>query len=253
MGAQISGAAYPVQISYTEEGHAVGSYSTFSGKRVRLTVKVPKLIDPEYLKQEIGTTAHEWGHLFDHLNGERRLLSYTFDNNALPNAIKNARPMSERVRKIIDAAVSDGINASKLARDAAMAEIDAVSAEISKALSERNFAEYARLDKKRSALWRNMERTADKASRQAHNGRNAIEDIYDAISGGKLRDKTSGLYGHGSRYYGNNPGGENAAAETIANYCSLALAYPDLFQLMAEEQPEIWEACGNIVKAMIGG
>ena len=97
-----------------------------------------------------------------------------------------------------------------------------------------------------------MAQDASKASRKAHNGMNAVEDIYDAISGGKLRDRTMGLYGHGSSYYKNNPAGENAATETLANYCNLALAYPELFNMMAEEQPEIWSACGNIVKAMIG-
>ena len=39
---------------------------------------------------------------------------------------------------------------------------------------------------------------------------------------------------------------------TLSNYRNLALAYPELFNMMAEEQPEIWSACGNIVKAMIG-
>jgi hypothetical protein len=160
--------------------------------------------------------------------------------------------MSERIKKLIEDAVKDGLAAEKAAMDAINADIDAINDEISNALKARDYSEYTRLSKLRDKLWKDSARTASKASRKAHNGRNAIEDIYDAISGGTLRDKTRGMYGHGSKYYRNNPGGENASAETIANYCSLALAYPDLFELMAEEQPEIWEACGNIVKAMIG-
>jgi hypothetical protein len=252
MGAQVSGAAYPVKISYTEDGHAVGSYRTYSGKIVRLDVKVPKVIDPEFIQQEIGTTAHELGHLFDHLNGDRYVLSYTHNNRALSKALENARPMSDRIRKLIDDAVREGNTASQLAMDAAKAEIEAISNEITKALSARDFTTYTKLAKQRDKLWKDASRAAEKASRKAHNGRNAIEDIYDAISGGTLRDKTNGLYGHGSRYYKLNPGGENAATETLANYCSLALAYPDLFKLMAEEQPEIWDACGNIIRAMLG-
>jgi hypothetical protein len=256
MGEQVSGATYPVTISYTAAGHAVQTWvRSFGGPPVRLNVKVPKLIDPEFVRQEIGTTAHELGHLFDQLNtdpGRIGPISSYNDGSALPKALRNARPMSERVKTLIADAVREGKAAEQLALDTAKSEIDAITAEISKALNEKNYSEYNRLAKQRNALWKNASKAASKASRKAHNGRNAIEDIYDAISGGTLRDRTPGMYGHGSTYYGHDPGGESAAAETIANYCSLALAYPDLFQLMAEEQPEIWEACGNIIKAMLG-
>lgn len=253
MGAQVDGAAYPIKISYTDDGHAVSEWTYgVGGRRAELTVKVPKLNAPEYIRQEIGTTAHEWGHLFDHMNAERGVLSNKFDNGALPNALQNARPMSERIKTLIDTAVKEGNAASKAAMDAIKPEYDALGEELRAALQARNYKEYNRLAKERDKLWKKAGKEANKASRKAHNGVNAIEDIYDAISGGTLRDKTPGLYGHGSRYYGYNAGGENAATETIANYCSLALAYPELFQLMAEEQPEIWEACGTVVKAMIG-
>ena len=252
MGEQVNGAAYPVEISYTENGHAVTEWvRTYGGGRVKITVKVPKLTDAEYLRQEVGTTAHEWGHLFDHLNSDKGVLSQTFDNGALPNALRNARPMSERVRTLIDTAVSEGNAAQKLALNAVQAEVDAINAEI-RAMKVYDRDKYLALSKRREKLYKDAAKTASKASRKAHNGMNAVEDIYDAISGGTLRDRTPGLYGHGSKYYGHNPGGENAATETLANYCSLALAYPELFQMMAEEQPEIWEACGSIIKAMLG-
>ena len=253
MGAQVNSTPYPVTISYTEDGHAVAEYTySFSGKRAKINVKVPKLADPEFLKQEIATTAHEWGHLFDHINSEKGVLSLTFDNGALPNALQNARPMSERIKGLIDNAVNAGKTAERMAMDAAKVDIDALGVKISEALKTRDYAEYTRLSKQRDKLWKEAAKSASKASRKAHNGVNAIEDIYDAISGGTLRDKTSGMYGHGSKYYGHNPGGENAATETLANYCSLALAHPDLFRMMGEEQPEIWNACGNIIKAMLG-
>lgn len=253
MGEQVNGKSYPVTISYTEDGHQVADYVySYGGGRAKIAVKVPKLDDPEFLRQEIGTTAHEWGHLFDHIHADKGVMSSTFDNGALSNALRNARPMSERVKKLIEDAVSAGNAASKAAMDAAKVEIDAISAKITKALDDRDFKEYTRLAKEREKLWKQAEKAASKASRKAHNGMSAVEDIYDAISGGTLRDKTSGLYGHGSKYYSGNPGGENATTETLANYCNLALAYPELFRLMKEEQPEIWDACSSIIKAMLG-
>ena len=60
---------------------------------------LPVVHQPE---QEIGTTAHEWGHLFDHINGEGGMFSYSYNNGALPNALKNARPMSDRVKNLIE-------------------------------------------------------------------------------------------------------------------------------------------------------
>lgn len=257
MSEQFNGATYPITVSYTEDGHAVQTWvKTFNGEIAKMNVKIPKLIEPEFLRQEIGTTAHELGHLFDYLNANTgvntRVFSAQYDNFALPRALRNARPMSERVKDLIAAAVKEGNAAEKLAKDAVKAEIDAISKEVSDAITGRNYSLANELIKKRDKLWNAAAKAASKASRKAHNGRNAIEDIYDAISGGTLRDKTPGLYGHGSKYYRLDPGGEDAATETLANYCSLALAYPELFELMAEEQPEIWEACGNIIKAMLG-
>ena len=258
IGEQVGDAPFPVSVSYTEDGHAVQIWvRTFGGDPVKVNVKIPKLLDPNYLRQEIGTTAHELGHLFDDIHStggqfSTRQFSARHNGFALPNALRNARPMSERVKNLIDDAVKRGNAAKDLVMDAAKKEIDEIGKEISEALSERNYTKYNELAKKRNKLWNAAAKAAEKESRKAHNGVNAIEDIYDAISGGTLRDKTAGLYGHGSTYYRHDPGGENAATETIANYCSLALAYPELFEIMAEEQPEIWEACGNLIKAMLG-
>ena len=258
IGEQVDGAPFPVSVSYTEDGHAVQVWvRTFGGDPVKVNVKIPKLIDSEYLRQEIGTTAHELGHLFDdiHSTGGQfatRQFSARHNSFALPNALRNARPMSERVKNLIDDAVKRGNAAKDLVMNAAKAEIDAIGKEISEALNERNYTKYNELAKKRNKIWNAAAKAAEKESRKAHNGVNAIEDIYDAISGGTLRDKTAGMYGHGSKYYRHDPGGEAAATETIANYCSLALAYPELFEIMAEEQPEIWEACNGIIKAMLG-
>ena len=255
MGAQVDGANYPIEISYTEKNHEVSEWvSIRTGERSKLAVKVPKLADAEYLRQEVATTAHEWGHLFDHINSAKRgVLSADFDNGALSKALTSARPMSARVKNMIDNAIKEAKIAEKAATDAIMKQIDEIDKKISQALSARNYGAFNTLSKERNKLWKEVSSAASKASRKAHKGLNAVEDIYDAISGGTLRDKTAGLYGHGSGYYKRNPGGANAATETIANYCALALAYPDLFKLMAEEQPEIWEACGNIIAAMIGG
>ena len=257
MGEQVNGASYPIEISYTEDDHAVQTWvRSYGGQPIKTKVKVPKLTDPEYLRQEIGTTAHEFGHLFDRLNtdpGRTGAISVYNDNYALPKALRNARPMSDRIKTMIDTAVSDGNAARKMIMDRASAEVDEINKKISKAISAKDFDEWSALSKERDKLWKDAAKLASKESRKAHNSVNAIEDIYDAISGGTLRDKTRGLYGHGSAYYANDPGGESAAAETLANYCSLALASPELFKLMAEEQPEIWEACGNIIKAMLGG
>ena len=253
IGEQVNNASFPVSVSYTEDGHAVQMWvRTFGGDPVKVNVKIPKLLDPNYLRQEIGTTAHELGHLFDDLNSKAGQLSAKHNGFALPNALRNARPMSERVKNLIEDAVKRGNAAQRLVMDAAKKEIDDIGKEISEALNERNYAKYNELAKKRNKLWNAAAKAAEKESRKAHNGVNAIEDIYDAISGGTLRDKTKGLYGHGSTYYKYDPGSEEAASETIANYCSLALAYPELFKIMAEEQPEIWEACGNLIKAMLG-
>ena len=76
-----------------------------------------------------------------------------------------------------------------------------------------------------------------------------LQDIYDALSGGKYRDNGTVIYGHGSKYYGRNT--ETAIHETIANYGALSVARPDLIKALRNDKPELVAELEATVKAML--
>lgn len=63
-----------------------------------------------------------------------------------------------------------------------------------------------------------------------------LQDIYDALSGGVLRDGGKVIYGHGSSYYLYT---ESRVHETIANYAALSVTRPDLIELLRVDKPEL--------------
>ena len=63
-----------------------------------------------------------------------------------------------------------------------------------------------------------------------------LQDIYDALSGGALRDKGTVIYGHGSDYYRNI---ESRVHETVANYAALSVTRPDLINLLRADKPDL--------------
>ena len=63
-----------------------------------------------------------------------------------------------------------------------------------------------------------------------------LQDIYDALSGGRFRDNRTVIYGHGSSYYRSV---ESRVHETIANYAALSITRPDLIDLLRADKPDL--------------
>jgi len=74
-----------------------------------------------------------------------------------------------------------------------------------------------------------------------------LEDIYDALSGGRFFDSGIVSFGHGAKYYRSN---EARIDEMIANYASLSITRPDLVALLKKDKPEVVTALDNIIDLM---
>jgi hypothetical protein len=74
--------------------------------------------------------------------------------------------------------------------------------------------------------------------------------IYDALSGGRHRDRGTVMYGHGSSYYRNT---KQRAHEILANWGTLSVAHPELVAILAEDKPELVEALREVIKEMLKG
>lgn len=84
-------------------------------------------------------------------------------------------------------------------------------------------------------------------------GVNALQDIYDALSGGTFRDNGTVTYGHGTSYYSRGAG--IRAEEVLANYGALSVAHPELIEMLRRDRPELvaeLEATVNDMLKMVG-
>jgi SPP1 gp7 family putative phage head morphogenesis protein len=79
-------------------------------------------------------------------------------------------------------------------------------------------------------------------------GVNALQDIYDALSGGRYSDSYVVLFGHGSKYYSST---NNRVIETLANYGSLSVTRPDLIDLLRKDKPDLVDELEETVKNML--
>lgn len=79
-------------------------------------------------------------------------------------------------------------------------------------------------------------------------GISSLEDIYDALSGGSVRDAGLVRYGHGSKYY-RDVG--KRTEETLANYGALSIVRPDLVELLRKDKPELVEALEEVIQDML--
>lgn len=80
-------------------------------------------------------------------------------------------------------------------------------------------------------------------------GVNALQDIYDAMSGGTFRDNGTVTYGHGTSYYSRGAG--IRAEETLANYGALSVAHPELIEMLRRDKPELVAELEATVKDML--
>lgn len=110
-------------------------------------------------------------------------------------------------------------------------------------------ADYAGYKKANAKLSKQMEEERDYRCRNIMGGGvGNLQDIYDALSGGKHRDSGVVIYGHGSKYYKTK---DSDVHETIANYGALSVLRPDLVKLLEDDKPELVNALRGTVRGML--
>ena len=235
---------YPIAVKYTDDDHKVSSkYYLSSNKLAEMTVRIPKM-DGDLLSQA-STSVHELGHFLDHLYSNS-LSGVSEQNKKLIDAINNAKPMSESTKKLFEELKKKGEDAYDPIYKAVTDKNQAYNDLISKAYKAGDYSEATRIIKERDKAWKNGMLEAKNASRAAQNGWNGLQDIYDATTNGQLY--AQGYYGHGSKYYASD---QNKAAETFANYCALSQTNTEAFNVLRTEQPDIFNACKQIVEEML--
>jgi hypothetical protein len=237
----------PFKVSYGKSGHAVSYSHRYDGTLVGARLKIPKL-DGDNITGGVQTTAHEFGHYIDMLMRKEadKYGNWISTSGKMKTAIESGR-----------AGISDKVNSLFKSTNEKIKEIrtsvtSRYKAKIEKFKSDnaavidnwfRDHTAYKKYEKGLKSLYSECEDVIDYETRNEMNGINALQDIYDALSAGRYRDKGIVKYGHGSKYYRSE---ESQIHEIWANYCSLELTRPDLIKLLKEDKPELVTALDEI-------
>ena len=222
-------------------------------------IAYPKLTGDNFAGQ-VQTTLHEQMHLMDMYlrsdpryggkwfsSGQESLLKF-FKGQADPTVIKSLDDfrMSDKVKKLF-ADFDDEYNAihDRLYR---------IYLDTTDDLGKQYKAHKIPASEYKKSMNKAWKEYKDQLNYQRRNamggGITNLEDIYDAISGGRFRDVTYAhiRYGHGSSYYRTIA---NRCEETLANYGALSIARPDLIELLREDYPELVDALDDVIKKML--
>lgn len=217
------------------KSHAVTTSSyRMSGNIAEVKLTIPKL-QGDSLSGQVNTTLHEEMHLMD-LYGRQ-------DIKKPGNWFSSTRkPLVDAFRKTSDT-MNDDITKLFKEHDLEYIRIESeVNKKYKKMVSDLNdsvmnrtfIGNYNREYKK---IIESQKAEMDYLARNIMGGGiGNLQDIYDALSGGALRDGGKILYGHGSYYY---MSAESRIHETIANYAALSVTRPDLIGLLRTDKPEL--------------
>lgn len=246
----------PFKISHGKS-HAVSyRYSLRDGKYSDVTLTIPKLSGDDLVGQ-MQTTLHEEMHLLDMLCGKsnreggKKGAWVSSTSEGLVKAFSGADDtIGEKIQEIFKEHDKEVTTIATQMRKKLQDGIEELRAQYLPNGAFGAGSDYKGYKKAVSKLESAVEAERDYLSRNVMGGGiGNLEDIYDALSGGKHRDTGVVKYGHGSSYYRSM---EDRRAETLANYGALSVLRPDLVELLAEDKPDLVEALAGAVTEMLG-
>ena len=227
------------------------TYRLNSGDIIEVKLVIPKLSGTN-LAGQVGTTLHEEMHLIDLLmkNNPTKTGAYFGETFApLQTAVKNATSdIGSDAKNLFTAFHKECATIRTKAKQVFDDAHDQLKAKYLPNGVWGAGADYKTYKKEFKKIENTYKETVDYESRNAIGGGvDALEDIYDALSGGKHRDNGTVKYGHGSRYYSSQGKRIN---EIVANYGSLSVTRPDLVDMLRKDKPELVRALDEMLAEM---
>ena len=241
------------QVRHTKHS-AVEVMYNYRGEMLGINLNIPNIETEEDLGA-INTNLHEIMHYIDHCFGmsiEHQNKMFSSDFEELREFVKKDNgEIGSEVDKLFTEfnqncnEVRTKINQLRDQQLATMKEKYVVDGRVP-------YNRYSQYSKEWNLIVNEASEKVDKAQRNLMGGGiNALQDIYDALSGGYCRDvygKTK--YGHGKRYYSTIT---NRVNEIVANYGALSVTRPDLIDLLKKDKPNLVSSLENMVKNMLKG
>lgn len=246
----------PFKISHGSDYAVNSKYYISSGKYAEVKLTIPK-IDSNNLIGAVNTTLHEEMHLMDlFLREDRNIRGAFTESKTLASryitAVKTTNPT-------IGSKVKNVFKQFKEEYDLLDAEKEALKARKIQELKDDmfpdgkdfwscSFTKFKEYEKRRKKVAKEIEEEYGwKARGIMEGGIDALQDIYDALNGGRYRGNEV-MYGHGIEYYKSF---SNRTSEILANYGALSVTRPDLIELLREDKPELVASLEQLIKDMI--
>ena len=227
----------PFKISHGKD-HAVTTYmNPMTGKLMEVRLTIPKL-QGDNLAGQVNTMLHEEMHLMDLYGRTDPTKSggwFSTSRKSLMDAFKNT---SDSIGDDVAELFKKHNEEFKKVNSDISAKYSKQIADLNDSMYNRTFkGSYADYKKQYNKLKRAREAALDYEARNIMGGGiGNLQDIYDALSGGRFRDNRTVIYGHGSSYYRSI---ESRVHETIANYAALSITRPDLIDLLRADKPDL--------------
>lgn len=234
------------------KSHAVSiTYRRSTGDLVEVKLTIPKLSGSN-LAGQVNTTLHEQMHLIDLMLKDNPTKAGAYFGESfvpLKDAVKNATSdIDADVKNLFTAFHAECAALKTKAKKDFDDAHDQIRAKYIPNGVWAAGADYKTYQKEYKKLQNAYYETIDYESRNALGGGiSSLEDIYDALSGGRHRDSGVVKYGHGSKYYSSQGKRIN---EIVANYGALSVTRPDLVDMLRKDKPELVQALDEMLEEM---
>lgn len=234
--------------------HAQGNAITYrknrnTGELSDVKITVPKF-KGDNIAGQVNTTLHEEMHLMD-LFGAENGKWYSVQNQKLVDVFSNTSDdIGDDILDLFKKHDAECVAVRKAAQKAYDEGSRALKDKYLKGLSPwENPSGYKQYEKEAKKLLKQVNFDIDYNSRNIMGGGICnLEDIYDALSGGKHRANGIVRYGHGTQYYSVK---DRRVIETIANYASLSVTRPDLTDMLRMDKPDLCKALDELIEDFI--
>lgn len=204
--------------------------NTDSVRDIKLTI--PNIGDANNVGA-INTTLHENMHFIDFMSGNGTTYTSTLRGD-LVRAVNSDSSIGEEIQKLFD----DFNELCDKNKKAIQSKYNPMYEELNRQIRAKEIdykvykAEWSKVNK----LWREAYKEAGYNERNYMGGGiNNLQDIYDALSGGKYVDMNKVRYGHGTKYY--RTAYDKRIKEIVADYGALSITRPDLIELLRADKP----------------
>lgn len=249
----------PFKITHTKNHALSMTYNNLTKEIIDVKLNIPKL-SGDNLSGQIGVALHEEMHYIDFLNRAdvKKYSSYfSTQQKGLVNIVSQKTDyIGEDAKKLFDQFKDEYRNiTNKIFQDYQIKISDLTDDYINKygnanvgviSLPVKKYKELNKLIKKLKTERTNL---IDYEARNIMGGSiGNLQDIYDALSGGSLRDKGTILFGHGTRYYVNI---DSRVKEIVANYGSLSVLRPDLIEILRKDYPKLVDELDKYIDELL--